>query len=147
MDDPTLDDDQLLALLGAALDEMDPVPADAVATAHAAHLLRLDGELADLVFDSLVDDRAVGVRDAAAGEVRSLTFAAAGRTIEVDITDDDLVGRVTPPGTGLELVQPTGRTPVAADELGRFRVSLTSGPLRLALSGEPGPATTPWITR
>jgi hypothetical protein len=148
MDDPTFDDDRLLALLGEVLDEMDPVPADAVAAAHAANLLRLDGELAELVFDSLLDDREVGVRDAVAGDVRSLTYTAGGRTIELDLTDADVVGRVTPPGAvGLELVQPSGRTPIATDELGRFRAALAPGPLRLQVSGEAGPAATPWITR
>ena len=148
MDDPRLDDDQLLALLGEVLDDMDPVPADALAAARAANLLRLDGELAELVFDSLLDDRAVGVRDATAGDVRSLTFTAGGRTIEVDLTDADVVGRITPAeAVELELVQPSGRTPIAVDELGRFRVGLAPGPVRLQLSGGAAPAATPWITR
>ncbi|HKE72995.1 MAG TPA: hypothetical protein VKB57_05245 [Acidimicrobiales bacterium] len=149
MDDPMLDDDdRLLAFLGEVLDDMDPVPDDAVAAAHAANLLRLDGELAELVFDSLLDDRAVGVRDAAT-DVRSLTFSAGGRSLEIDLTDADVVGRVTPAeGVELELVQPSGRTPVPVDELGRFRAGLAPGPLRLQVSAVgAGLAATPWITR
>jgi hypothetical protein len=146
--DQTLDDDRLLALLGEVLDRIDPVPADATATAVAADIGGVDAELAELVFDSLVDERAVAVRDEPGGEVRSLTFTAGERTIEVDVSDADVVGRVTPGGGGsVELEQPRGRRSVPVDDRGRFRAPVAPGPLRLRFGFAGAAVATPWITR
>jgi hypothetical protein len=148
MDHETLDDDRLLALVGEVLDRIDPVPADATATAVAADLGGIDAELAELVFDSLLDERAVAVRDEPGGGVRSLTFTSGARTIEVDVSDADVVGRVTPPGAGrVELEQPRGRREVPVDDLGRFRAPLAPGPLRLRFGLGQAAVATPWITR
>ena len=76
MDHDGLDDDRLLRLLGEVLDESDPVPPDAAAAARAADLGRLDAELADLVFDSLLDERDV---TAPAVKVRERTSPAPSR--------------------------------------------------------------------
>jgi hypothetical protein len=148
MNDHALDDDDILRLLGDALDATDPVPADAVAAANAANLVHLDDELAELVFDSLVDERTIGLRDDPGGDVRSLTFAAGDYTIELDLTEADLVGQVTPAeAAALELVQPAGRRPLETDEWGRFHTPVAPGPLRLRLTGAAGWTATPWITR
>jgi hypothetical protein len=148
MDHETLDDDRLLVLLGEVLDRIDPVPADATATAVAADIGGVDAQLAELVFDSLLDERAVAVRDEPGADVRSLTFTAGTRTIEVDVSDADVVGRVEPAGPGtVELEQPRGRRSVALDDLGRFRAPLAPGPLRLRLGVEGTAVATPWITR
>jgi hypothetical protein len=148
MDHETLDDDRLLALVGEVLDRIDPVPADATATAVAADLGGVDAELADLVFDSLLDERAVAVRAEPGSDVRSLTFTAGARTIEVDVSGADVVGRVTPAGAGtVELEQPRGRRSVAVDDLGRFRAPLAPGPLRLRFGIGSAAVATPWITR
>jgi hypothetical protein len=150
------DDDQLLLVLGEVLDADDPVPADALALAlSAAELGDLDAEMAELVFDSLLDDRAVALRAGGDSEVRSLTFAAGDRTIEVDLANDDLVGRVAPPGAPgadplvLGVVQAGRRQEVTTDSLGRFRSTVGPGPLRLVFSdAEAGSLlVTPWITR
>jgi hypothetical protein len=148
MDHETLDDDRLLALVGEVIELIDPVPADAAATAVAADLGGVDAELAELVFDSLLDDRAVAVRDEPGGDLRSLTFAAGGRTIEVDVSDADVVGRVTPAAGGsVELEQPRGRRSVPVDDLGRFRAPVAPGPLRLRFGVGGAAIATPWITR
>src|SRR5215831_15897942 len=147
--DVPADDDQLLALLGEVLDADDPVPAAAVDAARAADLGRLDAELADLVYDSLVDERpaGAGVRAEPGDDVRSLTFVAGGRTVEVDLRDDELVGRVSPAaGAALELDQPAGRQALPTDDRGRFRAPVVPGPVRLRVTGPDGAATTPWIT-
>lgn len=148
------DDDQLLQLLGEVLDDDDPVPADALAIAlAAADLDGLDAELAELVFDSLLDDRAVALRAGGDGEVRSLTFAHGDRTIEVDLANGDLVGRVAPPPGSdpltLGVVQPGRRREVTTDSLGRFRSTVGPGPLRLVFSDADAGSllVTPWITR
>jgi hypothetical protein len=142
-----IDDIELLELLGQVLDRTDPVPPDAAATARAADWATLDAELAEITFDSLLDEPEVALRDGG-GDVRSLTFTAGDRTVEVDLTPDELVGRVTP-ATALpvEVVQPAGRRQVAADDLGRFRAPLGPGPLRLQFAAPDRTTTTPWITR
>jgi hypothetical protein len=143
-----LDDDRLLALLGEVLDETDPVPDDAATTARSADLAGTDAELAELVFDSLLDDRDVTMRSGpgAGSEVRSLTFTAGDRTIEIDLTGGELVGRVSPADRpAVEILQgpPAPPVPVEVDDLGRFRATVGPGPLRLRV----GTATTPWVTR
>jgi hypothetical protein len=141
------DDDQLLAVLTHVIDETDPVPADALATAMAADLSGLDAELAELVFDSLLDQGGTTMRDDP-GDVRSLTFTSGDRTIEVDLADGGLVGRVSPAeDTPVELEQGATRVPLAVDDLGRFRAVVRPGPLRLRVGGAAGAVATPWITR
>jgi hypothetical protein len=147
------DDDQLLQLLGEVLDADDPVPADALALAMSAvDLDGLDAERAELVFDSLLDDRAVALRAGGDSEVRSLTFTSGDRTIEVDLANGDLVGRVAPPGSDplvLGVVQAGRRQEVTTDSLGRFRSTVGPGPLRLVFSDADAGSllVTPWITR
>jgi hypothetical protein len=55
-----------------------------------------------------------------------------------------LVGRVSPadqPSVAVEQAGPP--VPADVDDLGRFRISVAPGPVRLRV----GSATTPWITR
>lgn len=142
-----IDDTELLSLLGQVLDRTDAIPPDALAAARAADWATLDAELAELTFDSLLDEREVALRDEE-DHVRSLTFTAGDRTVEVDLTGDELLGRVDPAADlPVEVVQAGGRRRVGLDDLGRFRAPIDPGPLRLQL-GTPGRATTtPWITR
>ena len=145
--DERFDDDHLLALLAKVIDETDPVPADARAIALAADLSGLDAELAELVFDSLLDQRDTTLR-ADPGDVRSLTFTTGDRTIEVDLSDGGLVGRLSPvEDAPVELEQGATRVPLAVDDLGRFRAVVQPGPLRLRVGGAAGAVATPWITR
>jgi hypothetical protein len=145
--DERFDDDHLLAVLAEVIDETDPVPADARAIALAADLSGLDAELAELVFDSLLDQRDTTLR-ADPGDVRSLTFTTGDRTIEVDLSDGGLVGRLSPAeDASLELEQGATRVPLAVDDLGRFRAEVQPGPLRLRVGGAAGAVATPWITR
>ncbi|HEY7072305.1 MAG TPA: hypothetical protein VH479_19410 [Acidimicrobiales bacterium] len=145
--DERFDDDSLLAVLARVIDEADPVPADARATALAADMSGLDAELAELVFDSLLDERGTTLRDDA-GDVRSLTFTTGDRTIEVDLADGGLVGRLSPAEDApVELEQGTTRVPLPVDDLGRFRAVVRPGPLRLRVGGAGGAIATPWITR
>jgi hypothetical protein len=145
--DERIDDDHLLAVLAHVIDETDPVPAGALATAMAADVSGLDAELAELVFDSLLDQRDTTLRDDS-GDVRSLTFTTGDRTIEVDLADGGLVGRISPAeDTPVELEQNATRVPLAVDDLCRFRAVVQPGPLRLRVGGAAGTVATPWITR
>ena len=92
-DDPTdeqasrsmITDDDLLDLLGRAIDAADPVPDRVLDGARAAFTWRtIDTELAELVFDSTQE--LAGVRAAEAN--RQVTFRAPGVEIEVMVIEN-----------------------------------------------------------
>jgi hypothetical protein len=145
------DDDELLAQLGLALDETDPVPDDAVALAKAVFDLgNADAELAELVFDSLLDEAPVVMRsDTLTGEARTIGFAAGSHRVDIELSTDGstLLGQLQPAErTRVELETTTGRRPAESDELGRFRFTVERGALRLRVITEDGLiVTTPWI--
>jgi hypothetical protein len=144
------DDDQLLAALSSALEAVDPVPEVAVSAAVAAFDLgHLEGELAALVSDSLLDDAALALRhDGDLGRV--VTFEASSVLVELDLAPDGrgLVGQIDPVGpTSVDVEVGGGRQQVAVDELGRFEARIGPGNLRVHLAGPLGPVVTPWIVR
>lgn len=144
------DDAELVAQLGRALDDLDPVPDDALVAARAAFDLgRADDALADLVFDSLLDDSRVAMRHDGA-VVRSLGFVAQGYRIDIELIDDDaaLLGHLEPAQAAhVELETVDGRRDMEVDDLGRFHFSAARGSLRLRLHIAAGPVVvTPWIT-
>ena len=158
-------DDELMALLKHALEDADPVPADAVRAAKEAWTWRtIDAELAALTYDSVVEEGAlVGVRGTTA--VRSLAFETAAVTIEVELIDDGdrraLRGQVVPAfATAVVLEFSDGRPPVVmlTDELGRFGADrLDGGVARLRIpeqtdataedptAGSTGGLVTEWV--
>jgi hypothetical protein len=144
-------DEQLLADLRDA-GSLDAVPADAVAAARAAFLWRtIDAELAELTYDSVLDDQLLaGVRSTATA--RFLTFESPDLTVEVEASPvgeaHRLMGQLVPPQTGsVELRHPGGSTTVEADELGRFTVDgVPSGPVSLRCRAHSGATvTTDWV--
>lgn len=148
---PLQDDDALLAQLGAALDSLDPVPADAVAVARSAvQLGRADEALAELVYDSLAAGSEVAMRSDTLVEARGLGFVAGGYRLDVELLDEGgvVLGQLDPAGPA-EIVLEThdGSVTSSADDLGRFRFTGTRGPLRLRVTTASGSAIlTPWIT-
>lgn len=148
---PLLDDDALLAELRRTLDAVEPVPVDAITAATSAFDLgRADLELADLVFDSLLDDGAVAMRHAGVQEARSLGFLSQGYRLDVELLDDDsvLLGQIEPAEMGVvELETADGPRHGEVDELGRFRFDVPRGSLRLRITMPSGAVVaTPWIT-
>ena len=144
-------DDQLLAQLAAALDALDPVPDDALATARAAvQLDRADAALAELTYDSLADAGAVAMRSDTLVEARGLGFVAGGYRLDVELLDDGRVvlGQLDPPAAAqVSLETQDGATTASADDLGRFRFADVHGPLRLRVTTTSGVVVlTPWIT-
>jgi len=145
------DDDRLLHRLGRALDELDPVPADAVAAARSAvQLGRADEALAELVYDSLDAGSAVAMRTDMLLEARSLAFVAGGYRLDLELIDDDRVvlGQLDPAGgAAVALESDGGAQQTTADDLGRFRFVDARGPLRLRVTTTSGQVIlTPWIT-
>jgi hypothetical protein len=146
-----LDDDELLAQLRQALEALDPVPADAVAAAvAAADLGRVDDELADLLYDSLLDESTLLLRHAGTETARSLGFLAQGYRVDIELIDDEglLLGQLEPAApASIDLETRDDTRHVEVDELGRFRFEVRPGSLRLRITLAEGVLiVTPWIT-
>ncbi|MBI4942971.1 hypothetical protein [Kineosporia sp. A_224] len=129
-------DDELLSELGEALRAEREVPGALVDAGKAIFTWRsIDAELtaltqAHLTYDSFADDAAlqgeessllVGVRSEQAA-LRSLTFAADDLSIELEVTDDGVLGQLVPPQSAtVEVLSPdSSRVDVPVDEVGWF---------------------------
>jgi hypothetical protein len=145
--------DQLADRLRVLGNRVDPVPVAVTAAARAAFAWRtVDAELAELTYDSWVDDRALaGVRGC--GGARQLTFEAPGLTVEMEVgaAAPCLVGQLVPahPGT-VEVRHDGGSLTLAVDDLGRFAAKhLPAGPLSLRCVIDAGagaaPVETEWV--
>lgn len=144
-----LDDDQLLAELGAAMRGAAQVPARFVSLGKSAFAFRgVSAEIAALTQDS-VGAALAGTRSESAA-LRSLTFVASELAIELEVTADALVGQVVPPRAGeIELVGPGGViATTAVDVVGWFAIRPTpTGPVRLQLRTADGESIrTEWTT-
>ena len=133
--------------------ELEALPVDVVAAAKAAIVWRtMDDELAELTYDSSLDDLAAsGVRS---GEPsRLLTFEAPGLVVEVESLEAGarrrLVGQLVPAQTGrVEVRHGGGTTSVEADDLGRFTADdVAPGPVSLRCVGADGTVAvvTDWV--
>ena len=143
--------DQFAARLRTLGRRMDPSPPAVTSAAKAAFQWRtVDAELAELTYDSWMDDRElVGVRGR--GGRRQLTFEAPGLTVEVEVADGPapgLVGQLVPahPGT-VELRHDEGVLTLVVDDLGRFSAPhLPAGPLSLRCTADAAsPVETEWV--
>jgi hypothetical protein len=138
--------------LRRVLARIDPVPPGLVETGVGVFAWRtIDADLAELVFDSLVDqDEAALVRGDRGG--RLLSFRAGTLTIEVEVTGTGpsrrLMGQLMPPQRGgVDIRQTDSTTTVEADELGRFSAGpLPAGPVSLRCRPESAPDQPPIVT-
>ncbi|MFI9155049.1 hypothetical protein [Streptomyces sp. NPDC053367] len=127
---------------------LDPVPAELRRLAVEAFVLHdLDARIAELTFDSLVDG--IPVRGAA-DPPRMLTFRAGELTVDVEVSEEGLMGQVLPPQpAGVEVLggaHPAAPTALAADDMGRFTSALTpSGPFALRLRAGGQVVVTEWL--
>jgi hypothetical protein len=147
----TLNDDELLAALHDALAERRAVPPEFIrAGKNAFAWHNVDAELAQLTYDSSQEAApAVAVR-ADAASIRALTFTSGRLTIELEVTDDSLLGQVVPGQTATIEVQPrTGeKTATTSDEIGCFSIRpIPAGPFRLRCEAPGGiDVLTGWVT-
>ena len=144
-----MDDDQLLEALGQALRETDPVPNAVTEFAKAGYGWRnLDAQLAELVFDSAVEEL-VGVRSES--ETREVTFRAPGVEIEVAVLSEDsrrIVGQLIPPQAADIELRYNGETrSTRSDHLGRFTFhDVPQGPISLRCDlGDDQTVQTDWL--
>ena len=129
------DDDQLLEALRGALREREAVPSWFVETGKNAFAWHnIDAELAQLTYDSEVDLREVAVVRSETASIRALTFTSAHLTMELEVTEDSIMGQVIPPRAGtLEIHTKAGTiTTTEMDEIGCFAVDpIPATPFRL----------------
>jgi hypothetical protein len=149
---PDEPDDQLTDELRRLASRLDPVPPELLDAAAGAFAWRdIDAELAELVFDSLLDtDEASLVRGAP--ERRLISFTGGGLTIDVEVSsagpERTVMGQIVPPQRGVVDIRRRQETiSIEADDLGRFRSGpLPPGPLSLRLRPVGGaPVVTDWL--
>lgn len=130
-------EEQLLGELRALAKVVDPVPSEVSFAAKGSFAWRrIDADLAELTFDSLLEDAAMaGVRGG--DTVRLVSFEAGDVSVEVEITEAGarrrLIGQLVPPQVArVEIRTADDHREVDADELGRFAVDqLPPGPASL----------------
>lgn len=144
----TPDDAQLLGDLRRAVAQIDPLPPRLVEVARAAYVWRtVDEELAHLQFDSLAGSEVLVRSDSATGV--HLSFATPQASIEVEVTEEAIVGQVVPAGAvEVSLLLSSGeRVATPCDELGQFTFGAKpSGPVRLVARFDRGDVVTEWFT-
>ena len=146
IDDEDFDEEAVFADLKRVIGGADPVPAEVVQAALASRTWRrVDAELAELVYDSVVDGALV--RSSRGG--RQLTFEAPELTVEVEVGPGSLEGQLVPPQPGqVEVRHSDGSLTVAADRHGHFRVEAAlHGPVSLRCQPDLGnvPTVTSWV--
>jgi len=129
------DDEQLLAALREALGADENVPPEFIElgkNAYAWH--NIDAELAQLTYDSIHEpDHALSLR-AEAASIRALTFTSAHLTIELEVSEDSVLGQVIPAQSGVMEIQGREGTTATteADEVGCFLIRpIPDSPFRL----------------
>jgi hypothetical protein len=143
------DDDQLLAALGDAVRARQAVPDAFVEMGKGAYAWsHIDAELAQLTYDSMTD-RTAAVRSETAS-IRALGFTSAHLSMELEVSEDCLLGQVIPPRPGtLEAQTGAGAsTETTVDEIGCFAVDpLPASPFRLRFRAADGTdVLTGWVT-
>lgn len=142
-------DDQLLAAMGGAIRARRAVPAALVEMGKGAYAWHhIDAELAQLTYDSRTDLTAA-VRSETAS-IRALTLTSPHLSLELEVSEDCLLGQVIPPRVGtLEAQTGAGAsTETTVDEIGCFAVDPTpASPFRLRFRAADGAdVLTGWIT-
>lgn len=145
------DDDALLADLRAALDAA-VVPEHLAAAAAAAYTWRtIDEELAfaALVYDSALPDPTSSEPSLVRGTgPRTLLFDGDRLSVEIEVTDDGVVGQLIPPQPGRIALVDAGGTvaETTADEVGCFVLPRPgTGPVRLVCRWDGAGISTPWL--
>lgn len=118
------DDDKLLATLREAMREREAVPVWFVETGKSAYAWHnIDAELAQLTYDSHSDRRMAAVTRSEPASIRALTFTSPHLSLELEVSEDGLLGQIIPPGPGtLEIHTKAGVITTTVDEIGCFAV-------------------------
>ncbi len=144
------DDDELVRDLREALR---PVPdeqqiIDAARDAYAWRSFDADLELAELIYDSYLDESTL-VRGPASSSPRALVFGHGALRVEIELNESGIEGQLVPPEPGtVRLLTVAGTAAeTTADEVGCFSFPAPQrGPIRIACSFAGGELTTEWLT-
>jgi hypothetical protein len=146
-----LDDEVLLAALRQAMRKRRAVPPEWVTAAKNAFAWRnIDAELALLTYDSTQGSAAAAPTRAESASIRALTFSSPRLTIELEVTEDSLLGQVVPAQAAvLEVETRDGvQTSIPSDEIGCFSVHpIPVGSFRIRCqAADNADVLTGWIT-
>jgi hypothetical protein len=145
------DDEQLLAALKEALRAGRAVPPEFAEAGKSAYVWRnIDAELASLTYDSVRDTECTpGLRSETAS-VRALTFTSAHVIIELEVSEESLLGHLIPAREGTVEIQTRdgAAATVPVDRLGWFPIDpIPASPFRLQYHATGGiDVQTGWIT-
>ena len=142
-----------MTMFSALAARMDPVPAAVLEAARSSFTWRtIDAELAEIAFDSVVEQPLAGVRGPVTGP-RLLTFEAPGLVVELEVTEvaerRRLVGQLVPTGSAdVDVRHGDGTTTATADDMGRFAVDeVPGGPVSVrVVRPDTDPVETDWIS-
>lgn len=144
------DDEELFTALRQAISARQAVPPEFVTAGQNAFAWRnIDAELAQLTFDSTRDVGLATSTRAEAASVRALTFTSAHLRIELEVTDDSLLGQLVPVQSAVIEVQTRAgtHTEVASDEIGCFSIHPPPvGTFRLRCRAAGLDVLTGWVT-
>ena len=145
------DDERLLTALGEAIKASQAVPSWFVETGKNAFAWHnIDAELAQLTYDSQREPREAAVMRSETAWIRSLTFTSRHLTVELEVTENSLLGQIIPPRPGaLEIHTRAGEiSTTEVDEIGCFAVDpIPDSPFRLRCHTADGTdVLTGWIT-
>jgi hypothetical protein len=143
-------DDDILARLAEAQQAADSVPHDFIEAGKAAYCWR--GIDAELAYDSALEAAHTAARvRAERAHLRALTFTSTALIIEIEITDEAMLGQVVPLQAGeVEVSTPAGTVGTALiDDIGCFAVRpIPVGLFRLHCRTANGRCvSTSWLTR
>jgi hypothetical protein len=118
------DDDTLLAALRQAMRAREAVPTWFVETGKNAYAWHnIDAELAELTYDSHSDEQMAAATRSETASIRAFIFTSAHLSIELEVTEDSLLGQIIPPRAGtLQINTKAGTITTTVDELGFFAV-------------------------
>jgi hypothetical protein len=94
----------------------------------------IDAELAQLTYDSTHSSELAAATRSEAASIRALTFTSARITIELEVTDDSVLGQIVPAQLATIEVQAQygPRSVISTDEIGCFSIQpIPAGPFRL----------------
>jgi hypothetical protein len=146
-----LEDEVLLAALRQAIRNRRAVPPEWVEAAKNAFTWRnIDTELALLTYDSTQGVGAAAATRAESASIRALTFSSPRLTIELEVTEDSLLGQVVPAQAAMIEVETRegAETSVPSDEIGCFSVHpIPAGSFRIRCrAADSTDVLTGWIT-
>jgi hypothetical protein len=146
-------DEELLAELRQAISARRAVPPEFIEAAKNAFMWHnIDAELAQLTYDSTRGSGLAAATRSEAASIRALTFTSARLTIELEVTEDSVLGQIVPAQPATIEVQAQAQdgpgSVISTDEIGCFSIHpIPAGPFRLRCQAvASADVLTGWIT-